>query len=131
MFLKGFPQHLLIVLVVACFRSSIVSVCRRESTPTPARSIPNLKFTSSVISGAEATLSSTEIIGVRTAADSSVICQPTIQVVSYRPARTLGRPLLANVAATLLVPVYRLISIVILSAILLGLASYLFLTVFY
>jgi hypothetical protein len=76
-------------------------------------------------------LSSTEIIGVRTAADSSVICQPTIQVVSYRPARTLGRPLLANVAATLLVPVYRLISIVILSAILLGLASYLFLTVFY
>jgi hypothetical protein len=76
-------------------------------------------------------LPSTEIIGVETAADSSVICQPTIQVVSYRPAKTFGRPLLANVAATLLVPLYRSMSIVILSAILLGLVSYLFLTVFY
>lgn len=39
--------------------------------------------------------------------------------------------MLANVAATLLVPIYRLSSIVILAAILLGLASYLFLTGFY
>jgi hypothetical protein len=39
--------------------------------------------------------------------------------------------MLANVAAALLVPVYRLISIVILSAILLGLATYLLLTLFY
>jgi hypothetical protein len=76
-------------------------------------------------------LSSTEIIGVGTAADSSAICQPTVQEVSYLPVRTWRRPLLANVAATLLVPVYRLFSVVILSAILLGLASYLFLTVFY
>jgi hypothetical protein len=76
-------------------------------------------------------LSSTEIIGVRTAAEIPVSCQPTIQVASYRPRNTFGRPLLANVAATLLVPVYRLLSIVILTAILLGLVSYLFLTVFY
>ena len=98
--------------------------------PHPRRNT-NVKITSSAISGAEATLSSTEMIGVGTAAESSAICQPTIQEVSYRPVRTFERPMLANVAATLLVPVYRLFSVAILSAILIGLASYLFLTIFY
>jgi hypothetical protein len=76
-------------------------------------------------------LSSTEMIEVGSAAESSAICEPTIQEVSYRPARTFRRPALANVASTLLVPAYRSMSVVILSAILLGLASYLLLTVFY
>jgi hypothetical protein len=79
-------------------------------------------------------LSSTEMIGVGAAAKSSAICEPavqSVQEVSYRPVRTFERPILANVAATLLVPVYRLFSVAILSAILIGLASYLFLTIFY
>ncbi|HLK54818.1 MAG TPA: hypothetical protein VKU42_15265, partial [Candidatus Angelobacter sp.] len=44
---------------------------------------------------------------------------------------SVGRPFPAKVAATVLVSSYRLISVVILSAILLGLASYLLLTIFY
>jgi hypothetical protein len=76
-------------------------------------------------------LSLTQLIGPRRPADSSVVIQPKIHGVSYPPVQSYGRPMLANVAAALLVPVYRLISIVILSAILLGLATYLLLTLFY
>jgi hypothetical protein len=79
----------------------------------------------------EETLSLTQIIGPRSSADNSAIVQPTIHGISYLPAQTQGRPFLGSVACVLLVPVYRLISIVILSAILLGLATYLFLTLFY
>jgi hypothetical protein len=76
-------------------------------------------------------LSLTQLIGPPNSAERSIICQPTIEGISYPQVRSYGRPLLANVAAKLLVPVYRLISIVILSSILIGLASYLLLTLFY
>ena len=76
-------------------------------------------------------MSLTQLIGPPNSAERSIICQPTIEGISYPQVRSYGRPLLANVAAKLLVPVYRLISIVILSSILIGLASYLLLTLFY
>jgi hypothetical protein len=96
-----------------------------------SRKIANLKFTISAISSLEGTLSSTQTIEARNSANSSIISQPTIHGVSYRPVISRERSLFANVASALLVPVYRLISLVILTAILLGLASYLSLTIFY
>ena len=96
-----------------------------------SRKIANLKFTFSAISSLEETLSTPQTIEARTSANNSIIRQPVIHGVTYPPVRAFRRPLFANVAASLLVPVYRLISLVILSAILLGLASYLFLTIFY
>ena len=76
-------------------------------------------------------MSLTQLIGPRGSADNSVVAQPKIHGVSYPPAQSQGRSLFGNLASALLVPVYRLISIVILSAILLGLATYLVLTLFY
>ena len=67
----------------------------------------------------------------RRVSEGSVASKPKVEELSYRPARSSGRPLPAYLAATLLVPLYRFISVIILSAILLGLASYIFLTVFY
>jgi len=96
-----------------------------------SRKIANLKFTFSAISSLEETLSTSQTIEARTSANNSIIRQPVIHGVTYPPVRPFRRPLFANVAASLLVPVYRLISLVILTAILFGLASYLFLTVFY
>jgi len=96
-----------------------------------SRKIANLKFTISAVSGLEGTLSSTQSIEARNSSSNAAIIEPVIHGGSYRPVRTVERPLFANVAAVLLVPVYRLISLAILSAILIGLASYLSLTIFY
>jgi len=71
------------------------------------------------------------MIRPRRVSESSVASKPKVEELSYRPAQSSGRPLLAFLAATLLVPLYRFISVIILSAILLGLASYIFLTIFY
>jgi hypothetical protein len=79
----------------------------------------------------EETLSLTQLIGARSSADNSAIVQPKIHEISYPAIKSKERSMFANVAAVMLVPVYRLISIVILSAILLGLATYLLLTLFY
>ena len=76
-------------------------------------------------------MSSPEMIRPRRVSESSVASKPKVEELSYRPAQSSGRPLLAFLAATLLVPLYRFISVIILSAILLGLASYIFLTIFY
>jgi len=96
-----------------------------------SRKIANLKFTFSAISSLEETLSPPQLIEARDTAESSVVRQPTVHAVSYRPVGSYRRPLLADLAAAVLVPVYRLLSVAILSAILLGLASYLALTIFY
>ena len=96
-----------------------------------SRKIANLKFTFSAISSLEETLSTPQSIEARTTSSNSIIRQPLIHEVTYPPVRPFRRPLFANAAASLLVPIYRIISLVILAAILLGLASYLFLTIFY
>ncbi len=71
------------------------------------------------------------MIRPRRVSESSVASKPKVEELSCRPAQSSGRPLLAYLAAKLLVPLYRFISVIILSAILLGLASYIFLTIFY
>src|SRR5579864_1743511 len=71
------------------------------------------------------------MIGAKTIPGRSAFPQIRVEEVDYRPARSVGRPLVTNLAGKLLVPLYRFISLVILSAILLGLASYLVLTAFY
>ena len=76
-------------------------------------------------------MSSAEMIGAKTIPGRSAFPQIRVEEVDYRPARSVGRPLVTNLAGKLLVPLYRFISLVVLSAILLGLASYLVLTAFY
>jgi len=76
-------------------------------------------------------LSTAEMMGSKIASEDAVIPQVKVEEVKYQPTRSLGRPLVANLAGTVLVPLYRLISIAVLGAILLGLGSYLFLTLFY
>lgn len=76
-------------------------------------------------------MSTAEMMGSKIASEDAVIPQVKVEEVKYQPTRSLGRPLVANLAGTVLVPLYRLISIAVLGAILLGLGSYLFLTLFY
>jgi hypothetical protein len=134
MALKESPLYDLFAVVVNSFRSirsfrSPVMLVSVNSDPD--RKIANLKFTISAISALEAAPSSTQSIAARNPADSPIIYQPTIHGVSYPPVKSYRRPLFATIAAALVVSVYRLLSIAILSAILIGLASYLALTLFY
>jgi hypothetical protein len=113
---------------IRSFRSPVMLVSINSD---PDRKIANLKFTISAISALEAAPSSTQNIAARNPTDSPIIYQPTILGVSYPPVKSYRRPLFATIAAALVVSVYRLLSIAILSAILIGLASYLALTLFY
>jgi hypothetical protein len=97
----------------------------------PPRRIANLKLTIRAISSLEAASLSVQSIDSRSVSDSAIVRQPAIHEVTYPQVRPIRPSLIATVTATLLVTVYRLLGIAILSAILLGLASYLLLTLFY
>jgi hypothetical protein len=71
------------------------------------------------------------MVGSKIVSEGSLIPQVKVEEVNYQPKGTLGQSLVANLAGTLLVPLYRLISVAVLTAILFGLASYLILTLFY
>jgi hypothetical protein len=76
-------------------------------------------------------LSTNGVFGEKIISKGSFIPKVQVEEVEYPPVQSRRRPLVASLAATLLVPLYRLISVAVLSAILLGLTSYLFLTLFY
>ncbi len=76
-------------------------------------------------------MSSTETFGAGSVSANSVISQPTVEILTCRPARSLDRPLPVRVAAQLVVSLYRFISTIILLSILLALASYIVLSLFY
>jgi hypothetical protein len=76
-------------------------------------------------------LSTGEIIRSKIGYKGSIVPRVKVEELTYQPARTLGQPLVTNLAGTLLVPLYRMISLAILTAILFGLATYLILTLFY
>jgi hypothetical protein len=97
----------------------------------PPRRIANLKLTIRAISSLEAASLSVQSIDSRSVTDGAIVRQPAIHEVAYPQVRAIRPSLIATVTATLLVTVYRLLGVVILSAILLGLASYLLLTLFY
>jgi hypothetical protein len=76
-------------------------------------------------------LSTGEMVGSKIVSEGSIIPQVKVEEVNYRRTGTVGQSLVTNLAGTLLVPLYRLISVAVLTAILFGLASYLILTLFY
>ena len=76
-------------------------------------------------------MSTGEIVGSKILPEDSLIPEVKVEEIEYQPPRTLARPLAVNLAGTVLVPLYRLISVAVLTAILIGLASYLLLTLFY
>jgi hypothetical protein len=95
------------------------------------RRIANLKLTIRAIPSRGSTAAPVQSIDSRSVADSAMVRQPTIHEVTYPQVMPMRRPLIASITAALLVSVYRFLGIAILSAILLGLASYLVLTLFY
>ena len=112
-------------------RSLRSPVMRVSIDSQPPRRIANLKLTIRAISSLESASSPVQSIDSRSVSESAIVRQPAIHEVSYPQVTPIRRPLIASVTATFLVAVYRLLGIVILSAILLGLASYLVLTLFY
>jgi hypothetical protein len=76
-------------------------------------------------------LSTGEMVGSKIVSEGSLIPPVKVEEIEYHPTRTSGQSLVTNLAGTLLVPLYRLISVAVLTAILFGLASYLILTLFY
>jgi hypothetical protein len=71
------------------------------------------------------------MVGSKIVSEGSLIPPVKVEEIEYQPTRTSGQSLVTNLAGTLLVPLYRLISVAVLTAILFGLASYLILTLFY